>query len=140
MMNARMSEDGEGVRAARARIRRQWRTAALSLVGALGVSLLLIHGKTGPGHVRPGVAIAAVIAMAIVLPLAVYFNDRGKDELCRLNALRASRVGFYACLFGGWSWVVLFNGGIAPQPDVLILLLATSAVTLARYAMFKARG
>ena len=137
MMNARMSEDGEGVRAARARTRRQWRMAALSLVGALGVSMVTILGKTGPGHIKPDFAIAAVIGMAVVLPLAIYFNDRGKDELCRLNALRANSFGLYACLLGGWCWVVLNAGGVAPQPNVFVLLFATGVATLARYAMLK---
>jgi len=132
-----MTEEGEGVRAARARTRRQWRTAALSFVGALGVSMLMILGKTGPGHIRPGFAIAAVIGMAVVLPLAIYFNDRGKDELCRLDALRAQSFGLYACLFGGWCWVVLNAGGVAPPPNVFVLILATGVATLARHAMLK---
>lgn len=137
MMMVPMAEDGEGVRAARARGRRHRGIAALSVLGGLAVGLVMILGETGPGHLRPGYAVAAVIAMAIVLPLAIYFNDRAKDELDRLNALRANSFGLYACMFGGWAWLVLFSGGLVPQPNVLILVLATGVITLARYAMLK---
>ena len=53
----------------------------------------MILGKAGPGHLQPGYAVAAVISMAIVLPLAIHFNDQAKDELDRLNALRANSFG-----------------------------------------------
>ena len=139
MMTVPMTEDGEGVRAARARIQRRCRIGALSLLGGLAVGLVMILGKTGPGHLQPGYAVAAVIAMAIVLPLAIYFNDQAKDELARLNALRANSFGLYACLLGGWSWLVLSDGGLVPQPSVLILVLATSVITLGRYAMLRMR-
>jgi len=140
MMTVPMTEDGEGVRAARARTRRRCRIAVLSLLGALAVSLVMLLGKTGPGHLQPGYAVAAVIAMAVVLPLAIYFNNQAKDELARLNALRANSFGLYAFLLGGWSWLVLSNGGLVPQPNVLFLILATSMLTLGRYAMLRIRG
>ena len=139
MMTVRMAEDGAGVRAARARSRRHWRITTLSMLGALAVGLVMILGKTGPGRLQPGYAVAAVIAMTIVLPLVIYFNDQAKDELDRLNALRANSFGLYACMLGGWSWLVLANGGLVPRPNVLILILATSVITLARYAMLKMR-
>lgn len=137
MMSARMIEDGEGVRAARARSRRHWRTALLSMLGAVGVAAIMILGKTGPGHTQPAYAITTVAAMAIVLPLAVYFNNRTKDELCRLNALRANSFGFYVCMFGGWAWLVLATGGLVPPPNMLVLILATSLLTMGRYLMLK---
>jgi len=140
MMTVPLTEDGEGVRAARARSQRHRRIAVLSLLGALAVGLVMILGKTGPGHLRPEYAVAAVIAMAVLLPLAIYFNDQGKDELDRLNALRANSFGLYACLLGGWGWLVLSDGGLVPQPSVLILVLATGVITLGRYAMLKMRS
>jgi len=137
MMNARMIEEGEGVRAARARLRSHWRTAALSLLGGVGVALIMLLGKSGPGHLQPVFAIATVAAMAIVLPLALHFNNRTKDELDRLNALRANSFGLYVCLFGGWSWLVLAYGGLVPPPNMLALVLATSLLTIGRYLMLK---
>jgi len=132
-----MTEEGEGVRAARERTRRHWRTAGIAMLGALGIDLILILGKTAPGQMRPGYAIGAVIAMIIVLPLAIRFNNRTKDELDRLNALKANSLGLYACLIGGFCWSVLFYGGLVPAPDVLILILATGVITLGRYVMLK---
>lgn len=137
MMSAGMTEDGLGVRAARARTRRHRWTAALAMLGAVGIASVMILGKTGPGQMQPGYAIAAVIAMAIILPLACRFANRTKDELDRLNALRANSFGLYAFMLGGWSWLVLSTGGLVPPPNVLILLLATAAITLARYWMLK---
>ena len=75
--------------------------------------------------------------MAIVLPLAIYFNNRTKDELDRLNALKANSFGFYVAVLGGWSWLVLANGGLVPTPNMLALVLATSLLTMARYLMLK---
>lgn len=137
MMNPSSAKEGEGIRAARQRIRRHWRVTALSLVAAAAIGAIMVMGKTGPGKLQPSHAVVAVIAMAIVLPLAIHFNDRTKDELARLNALRANSFGLYACLFGAWSWTILFFGGLAPQPDLLFLLLATGAITLGRYAMLQ---
>lgn len=140
MMNSRMIEEGEGVRAARARCRSHWRTAMLSILAAVGVALIMLLGKTGPGHLQPIYAIATVAAMAIVLPLAIYFNNRTKDELDRLNALKANSFGLFVCLFGGWTWLVLANGGLVPPPNMLALVLATSLLTMARYMMLKIGG
>lgn len=137
MMGARMTEDGEGVRAARVRTRRHWRVAGLAILGALGIDIILLLGKTAPGQLRPSYAIAAVVAMIVVLPLAIHFNSRTRDELDRLNALRANSLGLYSCLVGGFCWSVLFYGGLVPAPDILILILATAAITLGRYLMLK---
>jgi hypothetical protein len=132
-----MTEEGEGVRAARARSRRHWRTAGLAILAALGIDVILLLGKTGPGQVRPFYAVAATVAMIIALPVAVHFNNRTRDELDRLNSLRANSLGLFAFLVGGFCWSVLFYGGLVPAPNVLILMLATAAVTLGRYLMLK---
>jgi integral membrane sensor domain MASE1 len=137
MMNARMTEEGEGVRAARARSRQRWRTTGLAILAALGIDVVLLLGKTAPGQMRPTYAIAAAVAMIIVLPLAVHFNNRTKDELDRLNSLRANSLGLFAFLVGGFCWSVLFYGGLVPAPNVIILMLATAVVTLGRYLMLK---
>lgn len=137
MMNAWMTEEGEGVRAARARSRRRWWIAGLAMFGAIGIDLIMILGKTAPGQMRPAYAIGAVIAMIVVLPLAIHFSNRSKDEVCRMNSLRANSLGLYAFLVGGISWSVLFYGGLVPAPNVLILILATGVITLGRYMMLK---
>lgn len=137
MMNARMTEQGEGVRAARARSQQRWRTAGLAILAALGIDVVLLLGKTAAGQMRPAYAIAAAVAMIIVLPLAVHYNNRTKDELDRLNSLRANSLGLFAFLVGGFCWSVLFYGGLVPAPNVIILMLATAMVTLGRYLMLK---
>ena len=137
MMNARMTEEGEGVRAARARSRRHWRTALLSILAAVGIDLVMFLGKTAPGQMRPAYAIVAAVAMIILLPLAIHFNNRTKDEVCRLNALRANSLGLYAFLISAICWSILSYGGLVPAPNVLILILATATVTMGRYLMLK---
>ena len=140
MTSAQTTNNGEGARAARARVRRHWWTIALASLAAIGVGLVLILGKTAPGQVEPGYAIAAVIAMAALLPLAVHYVRRNQDEVDRLNELRANSFGLQVCLFAGWCWLVLSTGGVVPSPNVLVLIVATMLVTLGRYWMLKSRG
>ncbi len=137
MMNARMIEDGEGVRAARAQKRRFRWTAMLSLLGALGVGVIITLGTVAPGRMVPGWAIAAVIAMAVVLPAAIYYNNRATDELDRMNMFKANSFGLYFYFFVQWAWLVLAGGGIVPPSNPLILYLATAFATLGRYSLLK---
>ena len=137
MMDVRMTEESEGARAARQRDLRHWRTTGLAMLGGVGVSLIMLMGKSASGRIQPTYAIATVIAMAILLPMVVHFNGRTKDELGRLNALKANSFGLYACMLGGWSWLVLYSGGLAPPPNMIFLIVATGLITLARYTMLK---
>ncbi len=137
MMNARMVENGEGVRAARAQKRRFWRTAGLSLLGAIGVGVIMTLGRVAPGRFEPGWAIAAVIAMAMLLPAAIYFNTRTTDELDLMDMLKANSFGLYVYFFAQWAWLVLAGGGLVPPSNPMILYLAVAAATLGRYFMLK---
>ena len=137
MMNLTTTKDSDGERAARARRRRHWWTTGLALLGGIGVSLIFLLGKAGPGHVQPDYAIAAVIVMALVLPLAIHFNDRSTDELDRMNILKANSFGLYISLFAGWSWLVLWTGDLVPPPNLLILIAGTGLITLGRYWMLR---
>lgn len=137
MMSPSTTREGDGVRAARKRMQRHWRMTALSVAGAVAIGAIMVAGKTGPGRLQPAHAIAAVIALALFFPLAIHWTDRTKDELARQNALRANSFGLHASLFAACSWMILFFGGLAPQPDLILLTLATAALTLARYAMLQ---
>jgi len=128
------------VRAARKRTQRHWRITALSALGAVAIGAIMVAGKTGPGRLQPIHAIAAVVALAIVFPLAIHWSDRTKDELARQNALRANSFGLHASLLAACSWMILSFGGLAPRPDLVLLTLATGALTLARYAMLQRAG
>jgi hypothetical protein len=137
MMNARMIENGEGTLAARAQKRRFWWTAIPAMLGGVGVGAIVVVGKTAPGKMTPGTAIAAVAAMAILLPLTLRFVNRVSDELDYLDTLKAHSFGLYFFLFGQFAWMVLSSGGLVPPPNAMAMFLATGVATLARYAMFK---
>ncbi len=137
MTNARMTEESEGVRAARALRRRWWLTGALSLIGALGVGAILTAGTTAPGQTLPGFAIATVIAMAIVLPLSVHFTYRASDEVEWTIGLRANSLGLYFYLFVQFCWMVLTSGGLVPPTDPMVMFLATALFTLGCYTVLK---
>lgn len=137
MMNARMIEDGDGVRAARAQKRRFWWTAGLSLLGAVGVGAIMTLGTVAPGRMAPAWSIAAVIAMAMVLSAALYCNNRATDEFDRMIMVRANSFGLYFYLFVQWAWLVLSGGGLIPPSDPMVIYMATALVTLGRYAQLK---
>jgi drug/metabolite transporter (DMT)-like permease len=139
MMSAKLADDGEGERAARARARRNWYAFGLSVLGGLGVGVIFLLGKTGPGHTRPTYAAAAVLGMAIVLPLAIHFARRNQDEVDRLNELKANSLALYVCLFVGWSWCVLSTAALVLPPNLLVLIIATMLIMLGRYWMLKLR-
>jgi len=136
-MGARMIEEGEGVRAARAAKRRFLRTAGLSLLGAVGIGVVMILGKTAPGHITPAAAVIAVVAMAILLPVAIYFNVRATDEHDQMIGLHANSFGLYVYFFVQWAWLVLWGGGLVPAPNGLAICLVTALATLGRYFQLK---
>jgi hypothetical protein len=137
MMDASMIENGDGTLAARVQKRRFWRTATLAALGAVGVGAIVVVGKTAPGKMTPATAIAAVTAMAILLPLTIRGYNRVRDELDSLDALKANSFGLYFFLLGQFAWMVLSSGGLVPPPNAMAMFLATGVATLARYAMFK---
>lgn len=137
MMNARMVDEGEGTRAARAAKRRYWWGAGLSVLGAAGIGLLMTAGTTAPGHMRPEIGIAAVIAMLLLTPIAIHYNNRMTDEVDRMDMLKANSFGLYVYLVGSFSWMVLASSGLAPPPHAMIMFMATALATLARYGMLK---
>jgi len=137
MMRAKMIEDSEGVRAARAQKRRYWWTAALSMLGAVGVGAILTMGTISPGRMSPGWAIASVIAMAVVVVLAVHFTNRVTDEVEHQHMLKANSFGLYFYFLGQFSWMILSTAGLVPPPDAWLMYVATGLATLARYGMLK---
>jgi peptidoglycan/LPS O-acetylase OafA/YrhL len=132
-----MIENGEGVRAARAAKRRYWLMVAISMLGAAGIGLIITTGTTAPGKMTPGFAIAAVLAMLILTPLAIHFSNRATDEVDQMDMLKANSFGLYVYLLGAFSWMLLATGGLMPPPDAMIMFVATALATLARYGMLK---
>jgi hypothetical protein len=132
-----MVEDGEGVRAARAAKRRYWWMVAVSMLGAVGIGVIIMTGTTAPGKMAPGFAIAAVLAMLILAPLAIHFSNRASDEVDQMDMLKANSFGLYVYLLGEFSWMLLATSGLVPPPNAMVMFMATALATLARYGMLK---
>ncbi len=137
MMNARLIDEGEGVRAARAGKRRFLWISGLAILGAAGIGLIMAMGKTGPGQIQPGFAIAAALAMLLLAPAAIHFTTRATDELEHMDGLRANSFGLYSYLIGQFVWIVLAAGGLVPPPNAMIMFFIVAAATLGRYGMLK---
>lgn len=137
MMNARMVEGSDGVRAAQAQKRRYWWTAGLSLLGGVGVGAIFLTSTVAPGRTSPEGAIATVIAMVLVVMLAIRFNNRATDEVSHLQTLKANSFGLYFFLLGQFCWMVLATGGLVPPPNAMVMFMATAIATLVGHAVLK---
>lgn len=109
---------------------------ALVLLGILISAPLIISDTAseeditlfGNGPV-PAMAAAAMIALwGLILPVMIVVTRRSSDEVARAAGEFGSMVGFQ--LFG-WAtpiWWIGWRGGFLPQPDVMIIFVATLLV------------
>ena len=139
------SEIGPGEAAARARQRRLLLNfGAIAAVGfVVGLTAAFVENKDLPiwaGGTMPGwfAVLAAVLTVGAV-GIGSWLYHRNMDELERLDNYWAGTLGANALLGGYPVWLILWKGGLAPQPDALTLYLAVFAVVTVAYLWRKFR-
>jgi len=124
----------------------RWLIAALVLVG-LAVALLVITGDPEPGGkilwrngpVPQTSALLAVSIWVLAMPLIIVAGYTTADEHANEAQVSGMAVGFQAFAYAAPIWWMGWRGGFFPQPDVMILFIATGGVStvanlLKRYA------
>ena len=106
---AMTDDEGPGMRADRARKRRM----ALFIMAYAVVAIGFMVGMGFAAH-RP-------TAGPVTFP---------PDEVARRVVLVAWAGGFIAFVFGTVSWGFLFKGGLAPEPNAIVLLMGSAIVVM----------
>lgn len=136
---------GPGELAARARTRR-----LIAIIGGLagagfvvGFVAALVERDDAPlfagGTMPPAFAIVAAVIVLIVVGWGSWRFHRDIDEYERRDNLIAGTVGINLLLGGYPIWLILWKGGVVPEPNHFILFGAVFAATLITYLWRKLR-
>jgi len=139
------AEIGPGEAAARARQRRTLiNFGTLAAIGAVvGWAAAFVENKDAPlsaGGTMPGwfAILAAVVTVGAVV-IGSWRCDRTMDELERLDNYFAGTLGANVFLGVYPVWLILWKGGLMPEPDAMILYGAVFVTFAAAYLWRKLR-
>jgi hypothetical protein len=138
-------EAGSGEAAAKARSRRIFAAiGGLTAVGfMIGFVLALVERDGAPmlsgNTVSPTLAIGAAIVMVVAVSWGCWRFYRSVDELERLDNALAGAVGANVLLGGYPIWLLLWKGGVAPEPNHFAMFAVVFAAALITYAWRKLR-
>ena len=130
---------GPGEAADRARSRRVLINLSVLIVvgGAVGATTGFLEGADATitsGGTLPGwFAILAAILFVGAVTLGSWSYFRGVDELVRLDNWIASTIGANVFLLSYPVWLILWKGGLVPEPDILTLYLVVVTTTMIAY-------
>ncbi len=136
---------GPGEAAARLRQRRMLTNfGAIAAVGfVVGLTAALVESKDASilsGGTLPGwFAIMAAVLTVGAVGIGSWRYHRTMDELQRLDNYFAGTVGANLFLGGYPVWLILWKGGLVPEPNALVLYLAVWLTTVLAYTWRKLR-
>ena len=136
-------EAGPGEAAARAQARRMtsWFAILLAIGGVIGMITALLEPHAASimsgGTVPPLFAIAAAVVTAVATVIGTRYLYTIADELELHNNMVAGAVGANALLLGYPVWFLLWKGGVAPEPQHIILFLLVLITTGGTYLFRK---
>jgi uncharacterized BrkB/YihY/UPF0761 family membrane protein len=131
---AMTDDEGPGMRADRARKRRMalfiMAYAVVAIGFMVGMGFAAHRPTAGPVTFPPGVAVAAAVLFPLLFGGAIWIFWRMHDEVARRVVLVAWAGGFIAFVFGTASWGFLYKGGLAPEPNAIVLLMGSAIVVM----------
>ena len=136
---------GSGEAAARARQRRMLiNFGAIAAVGfVVGLTAAFVENKDAPiwsgGTLPPWFAVLAAVLTIGAVGFGSWRYHNNMDELQRLDNYWAATVGANVLLGGYPVWLILWKGGIVPEPNAMILYLIVWVSTVLAYAWRKLR-
>ncbi|EAQ30126.1 hypothetical protein NAP1_05100 [Erythrobacter sp. NAP1] len=83
------------------------------------------------GPIPQWIALFLGAVWLIGMPALVYFNRVNMDELERGEMEFGETIGFQFFGLGAPLWWIAHRGGFAPEPDLMIMFVATVAVSVA---------
>jgi NhaP-type Na+/H+ or K+/H+ antiporter len=139
---AMTENDGPGVRANRARIRRMvWFMIGYAVVAIAFMIYMRSNAlptSSGPAKFPPNVALVAGALFPLLFGGAMVFIWRMLDEVAHRVAQFAWAGAFLFTAFATISWSFLWQGGWVPEPNAMAILVA-SAVVVMILALLKQR-
>lgn len=123
--------------------RRQQRRFWTLMLG--GAAMAVVIGLTGrrlmepSGTFTPVAAILLAAALTLLMVVITWMYFRTADELEWANNLNAYFWGFNAFLLGWPVWLILWKGGIVPEPDMPAIYLGSAGIALVAYLWNKFR-
>ena len=139
------AEIGPGEAADRARKRRLMTNfGGIAAVGfVVGLAAAFVENKNAPiwlGGTMPGwFAILAAVLTVGAVAFGSWRYHRAMDELDRLDNYFAGTLGANIVLGGYPVWLILWKGGLVPEPNALILYGALFVTVAGAYIWRKLR-
>jgi hypothetical protein len=111
----------------------RWTLVGCGLVGGVSTVPLINtqEGGTllfGNGPVPATSALITLAIWALIIPVLMIVFRRNADEVTREANNFGFSVGFQAFAYAAPVWWMGWRGGFVPQPDVMILLIASLVV------------
>jgi hypothetical protein len=134
-------DDGEGVRAERARRRRKWKSYAAFGAAAVAIDVMLMvvarPQSSGQSPFPPFAAITAAVLFVLMLTGGVWWQLQQSDELSYRNNLEAFTIGFLANASAFFLWWFMWLGGLATEPNAFALVIGSTLVSVLALGYFK---
>jgi hypothetical protein len=129
-----IDDEGPGMRAERARKRRMVLFMILYAVVAIafmvGIRLATPEPVALSHRLTPNVALATAVLFPLLFGGAMVIIWRMLDEVAHRIALWAWAIAFVVNAFATISWAFLWQGGWAPQPSAMALLVGSAVVVM----------
>lgn len=131
---AMTDDEGPGIRANRARVRRMVLfMIGYAVVATVFVAFMLSNAQptpSGPAKFPPNVALAAGVMFPLLFGGAMVFIWRMLDEVAHRVVQFAWAGAFLFSAFATASWMFLWQGGWVPEPNAMVILVASAVVVM----------
>jgi len=136
MTNAVDARPGPGEAAARAKARARTRRMVLLALGgaAIGFVTALVEGKGARvlqgSTIPPLMAVVGALTLLVLPVIAAWRYSKDLDEVQRQDYQAVGAIAANTFLIGYPIWLILWKGGLVPEPIHWVMFLAVFATTI----------